>query len=128
MIHWRLQWQPPGIDPCFYSRGRAERERDSAKPQPNVSLNLLTDQTTTMAKPKVPILKPVLGVVGMTDGVLLQRLNAVHDGMFNNPAYPSPPVDMPSYKSAIDAFTAASAATLDGGKAAITLRDKRRTD
>ncbi len=63
----------------------------------------------------------------MSDPVLLQRLNAVHDGMFNNPAYPTPPVDMPGFKTAIDAYTAASAAKLDGGKSATTLRDKRRT-
>jgi hypothetical protein len=30
----------------------------------------------------------------MTDDDLLKRLHAVHDGMLNNPAYPSPPVDM----------------------------------
>jgi hypothetical protein len=81
-----------------------------------------------MSKTKLPIIKPVLGVVGMKDTDLLQRLNAVHDGMFNNPAYPSPPIDMTAFKAAIDAFTAASAATLDGGKATITLRDKRRTE
>jgi hypothetical protein len=56
----------------------------------------------------------------MTDDDLLKRLHAVHDGMLNNPAYPSPPVDMPGFKSAIDAFTAAVAATLDGGKTATT--------
>jgi hypothetical protein len=81
-----------------------------------------------MARAKVPIIKPVLGVIGMSDAVLLQRLNAVHEGMFNNPAYPNPPIDMPGFKAAIDAYTAASAETLGGGKAEITLRDKRRTD
>ena len=29
----------------------------------------------------------------MSDGDLLQRVNKVHDGMLNNPAYPVPPVD-----------------------------------
>jgi len=115
MIHFRLQWQTEAIDPCFYSSGRSV-----FKP--------LTKETTTMAKPKVPVIKPALGVVGMSDADLLQRLNAVHDGMFNNPAYPSPPVDMPGFRAAIDAYTAAVAAILDGGKAAITLRDKRRTE
>ena len=81
-----------------------------------------------MSKTKVPIIKPQLGFVGMSDADLLKRLNAVHDGMLNNPAYPSPPVDMPGFKSAIDAFTAAVAATLDGGKTATTGRDKRRAD
>ena len=79
-------------------------------------------------KTKLPILKPVLGIAGMSDNDLLSRLNAVHDKMLNNPAYPSPPVDMPGFKAAIDAYTAAVAAALEGGKAATVERDKRRTD
>jgi len=81
-----------------------------------------------MAKTKLPILKPVLGVAGMSDNDLLSRLNAVHEKMLNNPAYPSPPVDMPGFKAAIDAYTAAVAAALEGGKATTVARDKRRTD
>src|SRR5437870_6500398 len=81
-----------------------------------------------MTKTKLPVLKPVLGVAGMSDNDLLSRLNVVHDKMLNNPAYPSPPVDMPGFKAAIDAFTAAVAAALEGGKAATVERDKRRTD
>src|SRR2546422_4972477 len=81
-----------------------------------------------MAKTKLPILKPVLGVAGMSDNDLLSRLNAVHEKMLNNPAYPSPPVDMAGFKSAIDAFTAAGAAPLEGGKAAAVARGKRRID
>jgi Fibronectin type III domain len=80
--------------------------------------------------PKTPlnIIKPVLGVNGVTDGDLLARLNAIHDGMSNNPAYPNPPVDMAGLKAAIDAYTAASTAALDGGKNAIAERNKRRAD
>ena len=81
-----------------------------------------------MTKTKVLVLKPVLGVAGLADNDLLSRLNAVHDKMLNNPAYPSPPVDMPGFKAAIDAYTAAVAALLEGGKAATVARDKRRTD
>ena len=77
---------------------------------------------------KLSILKPVLGVTGVSDSDLLARLNAVHDKMLNNPAYPSPPVDMAGFKAAIDAFTAAVAAALEGGKAATVARDKRRND
>jgi hypothetical protein len=62
----------------------------------------------------------------MSDNNLLARLNAVHDGMNNNPAYPTPPVDMPTFKSAIDAYTAAVSATLDGGKTATVTRNKLR--
>jgi hypothetical protein len=39
---------------------------------------------------KVTLIPPILGVLRMPDGDLLQRLNAVHDGISNNPAYPRP--------------------------------------
>jgi len=81
-----------------------------------------------MPKTQLNIIKPALGVTNMTDGDLLARLNAVHDGMSNNPAYPSPPIDMAGFKAAIDAYTAAAAAALDGGKSAIAGRNKRRAD
>ena len=51
-----------------------------------------------MPKTKLNIIKPALGVNQMPDGDLLARLNAVHDGMLNNPAYPSPPVDLAIFK------------------------------
>ena len=83
---------------------------------------------TTTKKLKLNIIKPVLGVTGILDADLVPRLNAVHDGMLNNPAYSTPPVDMAGFKAAIDAYSAAIAAALDGGKAAIAARDKRRAD
>jgi len=93
-----------------------------------MSLKPKRKDNTTMPKTKLNIIKPALGVNQMPDGDLLARLNAVHDGMLNNPAYPSPPVAMAAFKAAIDAYTAAAAAALDGGKSAITERDKRRAD
>jgi hypothetical protein len=81
-----------------------------------------------MAKTKLNIIRPVLGVLGVSDGDLLQRLNAVHDGILNNPAYPKPPVDMTVFKAAIDAYAAAVSGALDGGKSAFALRDKCRAD
>ena len=55
-----------------------------------------------MPKTKLNIIKPALGVNQMPDGDLLARLNAVHGGMLNNPAYPNPPVDMAAFKAAIE--------------------------
>jgi len=81
-----------------------------------------------MARAKLNIIKPSLGTTAMSDGDLLQRLNKVHDGMLNNPAYPSAPVDMADFKAAIDAYSAAVTATLEGGKATTVERDKRRND
>src|SRR5437667_10275167 len=81
-----------------------------------------------MPKTKLNIIKPALGTANMKDGDLLARLNAIHDGMSNNPAFPNPPLDMPGFKAAIDAYSAASTAALDGGKNAIAERNKRRAD
>ncbi len=83
-----------------------------------------------MSKTKVKsiVIKPSLKVATLSDADLILRLNAVHDGMTNNAAYSSPPVDMAGFKAAIDAYTASVAAALDGGKSAIVTRDKRRAD
>jgi hypothetical protein len=81
-----------------------------------------------MATPKLDLIKAVLGFAGVPDADLVARCNAVHDGVTNNPAYPNPPIDMPGFKAAIDAYTTAIADALDGGKAAIAARNKRRGD
>ena len=82
----------------------------------------------TTKKPKLNIIKPQLGFVSMTDADLVARATFVHDGLNGNAAYPSPPVDMPGLKAAIDALNAAIAASLDGGKTATIEKDKRRAD
>ena len=79
-----------------------------------------------MARPKLQMIKVVLGFVGTKDSDLVSRLNAVHDGMFNNPAFPTPPIDMTTFKPAIDSFSASVAAALDGGKSVTALKNKRR--
>ena len=50
------------------------------------------------AKTQLNIIKPLLGVTEMADGDLLARLNAIHNGLSNNPAFPNPPIDMPAFK------------------------------
>jgi hypothetical protein len=79
-------------------------------------------------QPNVAIIKPALGTSGMSDTDFVSRLNEVHDRMLNNPAYPSPPVDLAGFKAAIDAYTAAVQAALDGGKSARTALVKQRAN
>ncbi len=82
-----------------------------------------------MPNTKLDVIKPFLAINALPDGDVLRRLTSVHDGILNNPAYTLPPVDMVSFKSAIDAFaTAAAAAQHDGGRNAVTERDKRRAE
>ena len=82
-----------------------------------------------MPKTKLNIIKPFLAINDLPDGDVLHRLTSVHDGIVNNLAYPAPPVDMTGFKAVIDAYTtAAAAAQHDGGKNAVTERDKRRAE
>ena len=48
---------------------------------------------------------------------------SVYAGLNNNPAYPQPPVDMPTLKSALDGYNTLIAAALDGSKKVLTQRD-----
>ena len=65
----------------------------------------------------------------MKDADVLARLNAAHDGLRNNPAFPNPPLDLASFKAAIETFTAAAAAALhNGGRSAVEERNKRRAE
>jgi len=68
---------------------------------------------------KVKPIKAQLAFTKTTPPDVLSRANAVYAGMLNNPAYPTPPVDMATFKADIDKLTAATAAALDGGKKAI---------
>ena len=79
--------------------------------------------TTTVTTKSI---KAVLGFTKVTDDAFVTFVNTVHDGMNGNPAYPAPPVDMATFETAIDSLTSLVAAAADGGKKAITLKDKQR--
>jgi hypothetical protein len=70
--------------------------------------------------------RPLLGFSAQKDGAVLARGVAVHDAMLNNPAYPSPPVDLKALEAALVIYGAAIAAALDGGQKAITARESAR--
>src|ERR1051326_3694519 len=67
-----------------------------------------------MDKPKVIHLR--LGFARLSDADLLSRLTSVHDSMAGNAAFPNPPIDPGVFNAALDAFSAAIAEALDGGK------------
>jgi hypothetical protein len=81
-----------------------------------------------MAKTKLLIIKAVLAITRMLDADFVQRLYKIYEGLLNNPAYTELPVDVVMFKAAIDTYAASVTAALDGGKAAITARDKRRAE
>jgi Fibronectin type III domain len=77
-------------------------------------------------KTKVPTVKPVLGVQKESDANFLKQLIATHNGVKGNSAFPTPPVDLTVYKTAIDLFATLVADAADGGKKAISAKNKQR--
>src|SRR5438094_2584781 len=75
---------------------------------------------------KIKKIKALLGFHRSSDADLLKQLNTVHDGMNGNSAYPSPPVDMATFKKEIDSFTVLITDAEDGGKKAISAKNKQR--
>jgi hypothetical protein len=75
---------------------------------------------------KVKKIKALLGFHGTTDTDLLRRLNTAHDGVNGNPAFSTPPVDMATFKSGIDSLTVLVTDAQDGGKKAISAKNKQR--
>lgn len=71
-------------------------------------------------------IRAILGFQGTSDADLLKLLNAVHDSMANNPAYPNPPVAMTDFKTVIDSFSTLITDATDGGKKAISAKGKQR--
>jgi len=77
-------------------------------------------------EPKVPKIKPILGVEKVPDPEFLKQLNATHKGVNGNPLFPTPPVDMTVYKTGIDLFQTLVTDAEDGGKKAISSKKKQR--
>ncbi len=75
---------------------------------------------------KVKKIKALLGFHGTTDTDLLKRLNTAHDGMNGNPDFATPPVEIPTFKSGIDSLTVLISEADDGGKKAISAKNKQR--
>ena len=81
---------------------------------------------TTTVNDRVRKVKPVLGFGGVSDVDLLKRLDAIRDGMTGNAAFATPPVDMATFKTAIDLFNTLVTDALDGGKKTISAKRKQR--
>src|SRR5436309_4931994 len=75
---------------------------------------------------KIKKLKALLGFHETSDPDLLKQLNIVHDHMNGNSKFPTPPVDMTTFKSGIDLFNTLVTDGQDGGKKAISAKNKQR--
>src|SRR5438874_4862377 len=66
------------------------------------------------------------GLASLLGARLIAVAQAVWTGLTGNAAYPNPSVDLAVLKAAVDGYTAALAAALDGGKTALMERDAKR--
>jgi hypothetical protein len=71
-------------------------------------------------------IKAKLAFHNVSDADAQQQFLAVLKGMKNNPAYPNPPVDMATYEKGVDSFGTLLTDAQDGGKKAISAKDKQR--
>src|SRR5437667_10232375 len=78
-----------------------------------------TNSTPTKIKTK-------LGLHKVSDTDTVKALMASYQGLLNNPKFPNLPVDLATYKSGIDLFSALIIDAEDGGKKAISAKDKQR--
>ena len=69
------------------------------------------------------VIRVLLDLSRLTVAELLARANAVYAGLNLNPAYPNPPIPLSDFRTAIDDFSAALTAALDGGAKAIAHRN-----
>jgi hypothetical protein len=71
-------------------------------------------------------IKAVLGFMKVPDVDLLKAANTVHDSLLGNASYATPPVDLAALKTEIDTLTTLVTDAEDGGKRAISAKNKQR--
>jgi len=65
---------------------------------------------------------------GQSAEQLVATCGAIIKGLTDNPAYPSPPIDLKTLQSAVDDLNAALAAQVHGGKAATAEKKNKQAD
>src|ERR1043166_8574795 len=71
-------------------------------------------------------IKAKLGLHGVLDTEVVKALTLAYNGLLNNPAFPTTPLDLAKYKAGIDSFAALVVDAADGGKKVIKAKDKQR--
>jgi hypothetical protein len=71
-------------------------------------------------------IKAKLGLQGVADMDVVKALTAAYNGVLNNSAFSTPPFDLASFKAGIDKFSALIIDAGDGGKKAISAKNKQR--
>jgi hypothetical protein len=75
---------------------------------------------------KTKRIKPLENYNRMSDQDVVSRATAVQTALTGNPNFPSPPIELPALKAAIEALAALIAESLDGSKKVIAEKKKQR--
>lgn len=75
---------------------------------------------------KQKLIKPIDGFAGVSDADVLARGTNVQTCMTGNANFPAPPVDLATFKAALETLSALIAQALDGGKKVIAEKNKQR--
>ena len=75
---------------------------------------------------KQKLIKPIDGFAGVSDADVLSRGTNVQTCMTGNANFPAPPVDLATFKAALETFSALIAQALDGSKKVIAEKNKQR--
>src|SRR5712691_2089013 len=81
---------------------------------------------TNIIKNVIKKIKAKLGFHGVSDTDVLKAGNTAYSGLLNNPAYPNTPIALPDFRQALDSFSALIVDAEDGGKKAISAKQKQR--
>ena len=73
-------------------------------------------------------IKAKLGLKRVSDTDAAKAFMTSYNGLLNNPKYTNLPVDLANYKAGIDQFSALIIDAEDGGKKAISAKDKKRIE
>ena len=71
-------------------------------------------------------IKAKLGLHKVSDTETVKALMTAYQGLLKNPKFSNPPVDLAAFRSGIDLFSALIIDAEDGGKKAISAKDKQR--
>src|SRR2546428_7642881 len=71
-------------------------------------------------------IKAILNFHGVSDSDVLKAGNTAYNSLLNNAAYPNLTVALPTFRQALDSFSALIVDAEDGGKKSISAKNKQR--
>ena len=83
---------------------------------------------TTTIQNVIQKIKAKLNFHGVSDTDVLKAGNTAYDGLLNNPAFPTTPVPLPTFRQDLDSFSALIIDAEDGGRKSISAMRKQRAE